>query len=143
MKRAARIYGYGAQELGGTELLQRRIWHDPGVVDQDVASAERRDCGRHDPFARCRIGHIGGDCDRRSASRFDLLDHTLRRVVILGIPRPVLVVFGTTDVIHDDRGAPARQQPGELTTEPSTGSGDHDNSSVEAQRFAVPWVLSH
>jgi len=77
------------------------------------------------------------------ASRFDLLDHTLRRVVILGIPRAVLVVFGTTDVIPDNRGAPARQQPDELTTEPSTGSGDHDNSSVEAQRFAVPWVLSH
>ena len=113
---------------------QHAIAEEPRVVDEYVEGAERFDAALDEVTGAFPIGDVVGVRDGFATRRDDLVDNVLGRSLIAARP-----VARDAEVVDDDLGAFAAKRERMFAADPTTGSGD-DDDTTSAEHGSVPYL---
>ena len=108
------------------------VAQDPGIVDEDVDRAERRDRGVDQTLGTLPVGDVVSVGDRLSALGADL-----SRDFLGGRHVGARTVVGGAEIIDHDLGAFRREQHSVLSPDPAARTGDDCDTSVESIHVIV------
>jgi hypothetical protein len=107
-------------EILRSGVVDHAVTQDAGVVDQDVQATELLDRLRYQGTGPVEVRDIVVVGHRPSARGDDLVDHLLRRALVIAATVPI-----RPQVVHDHGRTGTGQRQRLTTTDTTPGPGDH------------------
>jgi hypothetical protein len=121
------MHGDDGIELGLAGVGDHPIADDPGIVDQDVKTAEGIDGSLNEPGGFVPVRNVGTAGDRLSPGSGNLLDNGLCGATAAGWR----TIKSDTNVVDHNSRTLRSESKRMRAPDPAAGTGDNDNPTVE------------